>query len=88
MADAAILLENENEAAWAYKTNLFLEAAKLEEMEGSDLAKADYERQSREANQQLFQISEKRRRAGDSSQSTIEILPREIPPPRKKPTNR
>lgn len=82
MADAAILLEYENESAWSYKTNLFLEAAKLAEMEGLGLAKADFERQAKEAGEQAARISEKRRRAEGSSDGGLEILPRPLPPPR------
>src|SRR5438045_8199096 len=82
IADAAILLEYENEAAWSYKTNLFLEAAKLAEMEGLGLAKADFERQAEEAGKQAARISEKRRRAEGSVDFGLEILPRPLPPPR------
>ena len=82
MADAAILLEYENEAAWSYKTNLFLEAAKLAEMEGLDVAKADFKGQAKEAGKQAVRISEKRRRAEGSIDGGLEIMPRPLPPPR------
>lgn len=62
MADAAILLDSEYEAAWSYKTNLFLEAAKLAEMEGMDLAKPDFEKQAKEAGAQAARIADKHRR--------------------------
>jgi len=81
MADAALLLDSESEAAWSYKTNLFLEAAKLAEMEGLDLAKPDFEKQAKEASTQLFRISEKRRHADGSVAGGLETLPRPLPPP-------
>jgi tetratricopeptide (TPR) repeat protein len=81
MADAALLLDSESESAWAYKTNLFLEAAKLAEMEGLDFEKPDFEKQAKEAGAQAARISEKRRRADGSVDSSLEILPRPLPPP-------
>ena len=80
MADAAILLDAESEAAWSYKTNLFFEAAKLAEMEGLDLAKADFERQAKETGVQAARLSEKRRRDEENGEQ-LEISPRELPPP-------
>jgi hypothetical protein len=87
MADAALLLDYDSETAWSYKTNLFLEAAKLAEMEGMDLAKANYLKQANEAQSQTNKISEQRRRAEESG---IEIGARPLPPPptAKKPLNR
>jgi tetratricopeptide (TPR) repeat protein len=81
MSDAAILLDNESESAWSYKTNLFLEAAKLAEMEGLDFEKPDFEKQAKEAGAQAIRISEKRRRADGSVDGSLEILPRPLPPP-------
>jgi len=81
MADAAILLDSESESAWSYKTNLFLEAAKLAEMEGQDFAKPDFETQAKEAGAQAARISEKRRREEGASTGGLEILPRPLPPP-------
>jgi tetratricopeptide (TPR) repeat protein len=78
MADAALLLDYDSESAWSYKTNLFLEAAKLAEMEGMDLAKADYLKQANEAQTQIVRTSEQRRRA---ERSSLEIFPRPLPPP-------
>jgi hypothetical protein len=89
MADASTLLEYENEAAWSYKTSLFLEAAKLAEMEGLDLAKADFEKQAKEAGAQAGRIAEKHRRAGGAGNGGLEIFPRPLPPPPapKRPPN-
>jgi len=78
MADAALLLDYDSESAWSYKTNLFLEAAKLAEMEGLDLAKANYLKQANEAQIQTTKLSEQRRRAEESG---IEIGARPLPPP-------
>jgi hypothetical protein len=78
MAESALLLDYDSESAWSYKANLFLEAAKLAEMEGLDLAKVNYQRQSKESQAQAAKLAEQRRRAEESG---LEILPRELPPP-------
>lgn len=85
MADAALLLDYDNESAWSYKTNLFLEAAKLAEMAGLDLEKARYLKEANQAQIQTSKLSEERRRRGDASSSSLELLPRPLPPPRVPP---
>jgi tetratricopeptide (TPR) repeat protein len=49
MANMAITLAPENEAAWSYKTNILLELSKLAEMSGDVQQKADWLRQYEEA---------------------------------------
>ena len=79
MTDLALSLNRESETAWSYKTNLLFEAAKLAQMEGLDPAKADYERQAKEASVEARRLAEKRRRAEESVEA--EPSPRPTPSP-------
>ena len=81
MADAALLLDGNSESAWSYKANLLLESAKLAEMEGMDLLKADREREAKEAMGQAAKLSDERRKKEGQVQYGLEILPRPLPPP-------
>ena len=84
MADAALLLDGNSESAWSYKANLLLESAKLAEMEGMDLLKADREREAKEAMGQAAKLSDERRKKLEQdppAPSGLEILPRPLPPP-------
>jgi len=56
------------------KTNLFLEAAKLAEMEGLDVAKADFKGQAKEAGKQAVRISEKLGAQRESIDGGLEIM--------------
>jgi tetratricopeptide (TPR) repeat protein len=92
MADAALLLDSNSEAAWSYKTNLFLEAAKLAEMEGSDSDKERYLKEAKEAQAPAVRLSEERRKKEEQGQpepNGLELVPRPLPPPPtpKKPIN-
>ena len=92
MADAALLLDGNSESAWAYKTNLLLESAKLAEMEGMDLLKADREREAKAAGEQAAKLAAERRKKEEQGQpepNGLELLPRPLPPPPtpKKPIN-
>ena len=49
MANMATLLTPENESAWSYKTNIFLELAKLSEMLGEVQQQREFHRQYEEA---------------------------------------
>lgn len=49
MANMAITLTPENEAAWSYKTNILLELAKLAEMSGEPVQRRELLRQYKEA---------------------------------------
>ena len=86
MADAALLLDYDSESAWSYKTNLFLEAAKLAEMEGMDLAKANYLKEANQAQAQAARVATERRRREEESESGPAPNPRPSPPPRISPT--
>lgn len=62
MAEMAIGLDSESEAAWSYKTTLLLEDSKLAEMDGQKAAKAVYMKAAKEAEAQATRLAEKRRR--------------------------
>lgn len=59
MADMAITLTPENESAWAYKTNILLELAKLAEMSGDVQHKTELLRQYDEALKQTTKFSKR-----------------------------
>lgn len=81
-ADTALVLDDKSESAWSYKTNLLLENAKLDEMEGMDLAKADHWKESNQAQARAVKLAEERRRreAADSAEPPADARP--SPPPR------
>ena len=58
MAEMAIALASENEAAWSYKTNLLLELEKLAEMSGEVQRKRELHAQYEEALKELMRLSE------------------------------
>ena len=60
-AETAIKLDADNDAAWSYKMNLLLEAAKLAEMEGDSIHQAAFRKQSDEANKVLSDLTARRR---------------------------
>jgi tetratricopeptide (TPR) repeat protein len=53
----AIKFDPNNESAWSYKTNLFLEAAKLAEMDGKADQKAEYQKQYEAALKRTAELS-------------------------------
>ncbi len=53
----AIKLDSNSEAAWSYKTNLLLEAAKLAEMEGKNDVKAELDKQREVAQKRTNQLA-------------------------------
>jgi len=57
MANMAISLTPENEAAWSYKTNILLELAKLAEMSGEVQQKRQLEREYEEALKETTRVS-------------------------------
>ena len=59
MANMAIALTPENESAWAYKTNILSELAKLAEMSGDVQQKSELQRQYEEALKQVTKISQR-----------------------------
>lgn len=62
LANMAITLAPENEAAWSYKTNILLELAKLAEMSGQVQRKRDFQRQYEEALEVTTQLSKRSQR--------------------------
>lgn len=60
MANMAITLTPENEAAWSYKTNTLLELAKLAEMAEELQQKSEFQRQYEEALAETTRIASKR----------------------------
>ncbi len=58
----ALKFDPNSESAWSYKTNLLLEAAKLEEMEGNTERKAELDKQREEAQKRTNQLSEANRK--------------------------
>jgi predicted Zn-dependent protease len=61
-AEKAINLDPNNEAAWSYKANLLVEAAKLAEMDAKLDQKAQYSKQADEARKRAMALSEERRK--------------------------
>ena len=59
MVNTAISLTPEDEAAWAYKTNILLELSKLAEMSGDFQQKRDFIRQYEEARKETTKLSER-----------------------------
>lgn len=59
MANMAITLTPENESAWAYKTHLLLELAKLAEMSGDIHQKSELQRQYDEALKETTKLSKR-----------------------------
>jgi|SRR5690349_5896530 len=59
MANKAIALTPENEAAWSYKTNILLELSKLAEMSGDVRLKVELQREYREALNETMKLSKR-----------------------------
>jgi TonB family protein len=72
LAEQALALNPSNIKAWAYKTNLLRERAKLAEMDEDSTAKAEYERLAAAANAEFKRLREEeeaRIRAADSKRA-------------------
>ena len=61
MANMAIALTPENESAWSYKANIFLELEKLAEMSGKVRQKTELHRQYEEVLKQTMELSKRPR---------------------------
>jgi tetratricopeptide (TPR) repeat protein len=61
LAEKAIALNPKSDMAWAYKTNLLLEARKLAQMEGKPEQQAEMARQADEAQQRAQELSARKR---------------------------
>ena len=57
LVNKAVELNKENPSAWAYKTNLLRERAKLAQMDKKDAEKSDYDRQADEAEKEHKRLS-------------------------------
>lgn len=81
-AEKAISLNPNSGTAWAYKTNLLLEAAKLAEMEGVEAKKAEYRKQADESELKARQLHEKAQSGPSPSPSATETELDSLVPPR------
>ena len=61
-AETAIKYDPNNESAWSYKTNLFIERAKIADMNGDTAQKAELERQAQIAGKRAIALAEERRK--------------------------
>ena len=82
LADMALVLDYNSESAWSYKTNLLLENAKLDEMEGMDLAKANHLKEANQTQARASKLAEERRRREEEGSAESQPNPRPSPPPR------
>jgi len=67
-AETAIKYDPNNESAWSYKTNLFLEAAKQGEMDGKPDVKAQNEKLAAVAGKRATALSEERRKKEEAAE--------------------
>ncbi len=67
-AEKAISLDGKNDAAWSFKTNLLLEAAKLAEMDGNATKKAEYTKQAEESQKRTTELSEQNQKRKDEEE--------------------
>jgi len=68
-AETAIKYDPNSESAWSYKTNLLLEAAKQAEMNSDPTRKAEFEKQSQEANKRATALAEERRKKEEAAEA-------------------
>ena len=72
-AENAIKFDSGSEAAWSYKTNLLLEAAKLAEMDGQAEQKAQYQKDYEAALKRTTELSaanQKKKEEEEAKQAT------------------
>ncbi len=68
LAERAVQLSPNSEFAWAFKTNLLLEKAKLAQMDGNTQAKEEFERQAGEARQRNADLTEQKQRQKEEAE--------------------
>ncbi len=68
-AETAIKYDPTNDSAWAYKSSLLLEAAKIADMNGDATKKAQYEKQAQEAGKKAAALTEERRKSEEAAGS-------------------
>ena len=82
-AEQAVALDPDSPNAWAYKSNLLRESAKLAEMEGDAAGKAEYDRQYLEALATHKRVSEEaKRKAAAAEQERATAAAQATPTPR------
>ena len=67
-AETAIKYDPNNEKAWSYKTNLLMEAAKIEKMNGDAAKAAEYERQAQVAQKRDAELAEAERKKQEEAE--------------------
>ena len=68
LVEKAISLNPKSEQAWAYKTNLLREMAKLAEMEGNSEKRTEYSKQADVAQAETAQLSEENKRKKEEAE--------------------
>jgi hypothetical protein len=68
-AETAIKYDANNESAWAYKTNLLIEAAKIAKMNGEADKATQYEKQAEIAQQRVTKLAEERRKREEAAEA-------------------
>jgi len=68
LAEQAISLDANSEQAWSFKTNLLLEAVKLDEMENNNDAKAEHQKQVEAAQKRTMELNEINRKKRDAEE--------------------
>ncbi len=71
----AIKSDPNSEAAWSYKTNLLLEAAKLAEMDGKPEQKAEWDKQRAAAQKRTEELSQENKKKRDAEEARKQASP-------------
>jgi len=74
-AETAIKFDSNNESAWAYKTNLLIEAAKIAKMNNDANNAAQYERQAQVAQQRATALANERRKKEEAAEAAQSPTP-------------
>lgn len=74
-AETAIKFDANSEAAWSYKTNLLVEAAKIAKMNNDANAAAEYERQAGTAQKRNSALAEERRKREEAAEQAASPTP-------------
>ena len=74
-AETAIKLDPNSEAAWSYKTNLLIEAAKIAKMNGEADKAAQYEKQAETAQKRATTLADERRKREEAAEAATSPTP-------------
>jgi len=74
-AETAIKFDSNNESAWAYKTNLLIEAAKIAKMNNDANNAVQYERQAEVAQQRATALANERRKKEEAAEAAQSPTP-------------